>query len=59
MFKGYFEKGTSGKKGEKGGAGGNAGRGGNAGKKGNIYFISDSEEQKNRIINHWRSRSKW
>ena len=52
MFKGYFEKGTSGKKGEKGGAGGNAGRGGNAGKKGNIYFISDSEEQKNRIINH-------
>ncbi|AVD36125.1 hypothetical protein [Clostridioides difficile] len=51
MFKGYFAQGTSGGKGEKGGAGGNAGRGGNAGKKGNIYFISDSEEQKNRIIN--------
>lgn len=52
IFKGYFAEGTKGKKGDKGGAGGNAGRGGNAGKKGNIYFIADSEEQKNRIINH-------
>ncbi|MDI7816389.1 ATP-binding protein [Clostridioides difficile] len=52
IFKGYFAEGTKGKKGDKGGTGGNAGIGGNAGKKGNIYFISDSEEQKNRIINH-------
>ncbi|NMS89210.1 ATP-binding protein [Clostridioides difficile] len=52
IFKGYFAEGTKGKKGGKGEAGGNAGRGGNAGKKGNIYFITDSEEQKNRIINH-------
>lgn len=52
IFKGYFAEGTKGKKGEKGGAGGNAGRGGNAGKKGNIYFITDSKEQKDRIINH-------